>query len=87
MRRNLLALSSAAVLAVYTAGYERTKEAAERFANETEHRKRPPLPITTEAAPATFAPVANKTPTPAPTKSKPKASGEIERERAISAGD
>src|SRR5579862_1340454 len=38
---SLLALSSAAVLAVYAAGYVRTRAAAERFAAQTEARVRP----------------------------------------------
>jgi uncharacterized protein with FMN-binding domain len=40
---SLLALSSAAVLAVYTAGYTRTRAAADRFAAQSEAR-RPLLP-------------------------------------------
>jgi uncharacterized protein with FMN-binding domain len=46
----LVALSSAAVLAVYTAGYIRTKSAADRFALQAEAR-RPAIP-----APATTGP-------------------------------
>ena len=36
---SLLALSSAAILAVYTAGYSRTRSAADRFAVQTEGRR------------------------------------------------
>lgn len=42
---SLLALSSAAVLAVYAAGYVRTRAAAERFAEQTEARVRPPFTV------------------------------------------
>src|SRR5690348_5861297 len=64
MKRNLLALGSAAVLAVYTAGYERTKEAAARFADETEHRRRPPqpAPLPTAPTPTTMPAVAKAAP-------------------------
>jgi uncharacterized protein with FMN-binding domain len=53
LSNSLVALSSAAVLAVYTAGYVRTKSAADRFALQAETR-RPVIP-----APATAAPVAS----------------------------
>jgi uncharacterized protein with FMN-binding domain len=44
--RSLIALSSAAIVAVYTAGYMRTRAAAERFDEPTEPRRpgRPPAP-------------------------------------------
>ena len=44
--RSLVALSSAAIVAVYTAGYMRTRAAAERFDEPTEPRNpsRPPAP-------------------------------------------
>jgi uncharacterized protein with FMN-binding domain len=42
---SLLALSSAAVLAVYAAGYVRTRAAAERFAEQTEARVRPAFTV------------------------------------------
>ena len=35
---NLVTMSSAAILAVYAAGYERTKPAADRFALESVHQ-------------------------------------------------
>ena len=55
---SLVALGSAAVLAVYTAGYVRTKSAADRFALQAEMRRPAvpdppaagPAPVTTEAA-------------------------------------
>jgi uncharacterized protein with FMN-binding domain len=47
---SLLALSSAAVLAVYTAGYLRTKPAADRFALQAAVR-RPPVPSLSDTAP------------------------------------
>lgn len=47
---NLVALGSAAVIAVYAAGFARTREAAARFAHESaERRSRPPVK---EIAPA-----------------------------------
>jgi len=51
LSNGLLALSSAAVLAVYTAGYLRTKSAADRFAVQAATR-RPvvPAPATTAAS-------------------------------------
>jgi len=42
---SLLALSSAAVLAVYAAGYVRTRAAADRFAQQTEARVRPAFAV------------------------------------------
>jgi uncharacterized protein with FMN-binding domain len=67
---SLVALSSAAVLAVYTAGYLRTKPAADRFAIQAAAR-RPTMP-----APPVAAPVSSPAPqesvamaTPPPTKS------------------
>ena len=54
----LVALSSAAVLAVYAAGYVRTKSAADRFTLQAESR-RPVIP-----APATVAPPTNLLPPP-----------------------
>ena len=49
---SLVALSSAAVLAVYTAGYVRTKSAAERFEVQAATR-RPVIPAPAAAAPPT----------------------------------
>jgi uncharacterized protein with FMN-binding domain len=51
---SLVALSSAAVLAVYTAGYLRTKSAADRFALQASTR-RPVIPAPAAAAPGSLA--------------------------------
>jgi len=48
---NLLALSSAAILAVYTAGYSRTQSAANRLAVQSEQR-RPAIPIARDSEPS-----------------------------------
>ena len=48
---SLLALSSAAVLAVYAAGYVRTRAAAERFAEQTEARIRPTVALPVSGVP------------------------------------
>ena len=48
---SLLALSSAAVLAVYAAGYVRTRAAAERFATQTEARVRPAFHVAPAGGP------------------------------------
>src|SRR4051812_15133474 len=56
LSNSLVALSSAAVLAVYTAGYVRTKSAADRFAIQAATR-RPVIP-----APAMGAPVSSPAP-------------------------
>lgn len=53
---SLLALSSAAVLAVYAAGYTRTRAAADRFTHEAEAR-RPVVPARPAAAAAPAGPV------------------------------
>jgi uncharacterized protein with FMN-binding domain len=42
LRHNLVALGSAVVLTVYAAGYERTADAARRFANDGDDRPPPP---------------------------------------------
>jgi uncharacterized protein with FMN-binding domain len=60
----LVALSSAAVLAVYAAGYQRTKTAADRFAVQAEGR-RPALP-----APPTAAPPVSLSPATPPASSR-----------------
>lgn len=71
---SLLALSSAAVLAVYTAGYLRTKPAADRFASQAAVRRpagpspvhtAPPLPQSA-AVLVTAAPLASPTSAAAP---------------------
>jgi uncharacterized protein with FMN-binding domain len=50
VKTSLVALSSAAVLSVYGAGYVRTRAAAERFAEEPV-RRRPAAPAVIQAAP------------------------------------
>jgi uncharacterized protein with FMN-binding domain len=58
MRKNLVALGSAAAFTVYSAGYFRTREAAERFAGESVQRRGavamtpPPTGAAVPAAPA-----------------------------------
>jgi uncharacterized protein with FMN-binding domain len=56
VKNNLVVLGSAAVLAVYAAGYQRTRAAAEKFATESADRRRPSATATPvappEAAPA-----------------------------------
>ena len=54
---SLVALSSAAVLAVYAAGYTRTRGAAAKFETQTAERRPAPMP-----APAAPAPPANEPP-------------------------
>ena len=79
VKNNLVALGSAAVVAVYAAGYARTRDAAARFADETRDRPRiPPAkhdaplidspPVKTEGAPVERAPASPpvaKAPAPA----------------------
>jgi uncharacterized protein with FMN-binding domain len=75
----LLALSSAAVLAVYAAGYVRTRAAADRFAEQTEARVRPMMEAPRAAAPpAVFEPAA---PTPAILPAAPKRATEKKRRK------
>jgi uncharacterized protein with FMN-binding domain len=63
---SLLALSSAAVLAVYAAGYDRTKAAATRFTVQAEERR--PAP----SAPAAVSPRESaRLPLPAPEQASP----------------
>ena len=65
--RPLIALSSAAIVAVYTAGYMRTRAAVERFDEPTEpgRQSRTPAPHATDA-PHVEARVAIHAPSPAP---------------------
>ena len=63
---SLLALSSAAVLAVYAAGYTRTRAAADRFTHEAEAR-RPVIP----APPADAVPARSVEPAPIATATTP----------------
>lgn len=73
MSNGLVALSSAAILAVYTAGYSRTRAAAEKLAVQSDER-RPvrPIPAPVPAA-ATPAPAVAPTPAVPPPVEKPKA--------------
>jgi uncharacterized protein with FMN-binding domain len=52
VKNNLVALGSAAVLAVYAAGYQRTRAAAEKFATESADRRRPSATAKPVAPPA-----------------------------------
>jgi len=73
----LVALSSAGVVAVYAAGFYRTKAAADRLAEADAHRQRPevapvdPAPQPPQAQPVTFAlptrPAPDRQPSGAPT--------------------
>jgi uncharacterized protein with FMN-binding domain len=75
LSNGLIALSSAAVLAVYTAGYLRTKSAADRFAVQAATR-RPvvPAPATTAASVSLPAPA----PVPVPAASRAEAPAPLE---------
>ena len=42
IKHNLVALGTAAVVAVYAAGYERTRSAAQRFADAVPKADKPP---------------------------------------------
>jgi len=71
---SLLALSSAAVLAVYAAGYVRTRAAADRFTVQAEGR-RPviPPPDSSSAPPPVVAPISTPAPPkPEATRKKPR---------------
>jgi uncharacterized protein with FMN-binding domain len=77
---SLLALSSAAVLAVYAAGYTRTRAAADRFAAQTEARRPAPREPRADATPHA-APAERLTPpAPAPAARK-RIDGGTARER------
>jgi hypothetical protein len=45
VRHNLVAIGTAAVLTVYSAGYARTREAAKRFAEADQAARRPMAPV------------------------------------------
>jgi len=66
----LLTLSSAAILAVYAAGYERTNPAAERFAAQLAQR-RAPLPVVERLAAAPAPPAAISPALPSDVKPRP----------------
>jgi uncharacterized protein with FMN-binding domain len=80
---SLLALSSAAILAVYTAGYSKTRSAADKFSAQTEERRPPTELARVETSPPATLPAqaVQRTPTvsepkreaaPAPVLSPPK---------------
>jgi uncharacterized protein with FMN-binding domain len=85
LKNNLVALGSAAVVAVYAAGYARTREAAERFAVEDSQRRQeyerhaPPAPVApvpvaaepTKDTSTHATPPARETVTPKHTPAKP----------------
>jgi len=75
---SLLALSSAAIFAVYSAGYSRTQSAANRFA--AADGRRPPIPIARASEP-----VVRITASPAPVASESKPEVALRRERPVSA--
>ncbi len=67
VRHNLVAIGTAAVLTVYTAGYARTRDAARRFAEADLAVRRPIAPERPVGDSSTGQPpVATETPTPAP---------------------
>jgi len=68
---SLVTLSSAAILAVYAAGYERTTPAANRFAAQTAQRRAPVVNETPVVLPNATAPVQMASAAPAPVVSKP----------------
>src|SRR5437763_1700419 len=68
----LVALSSAAVLAVYTAGYLRTRPATARFEVQTAERRPAVQPVLWEVRPETPAPEPVSASAPAPVRSVPK---------------
>ena len=87
---SLLALSSAAVLAVYAAGYVRTRAAAERFAEQTEARVRPAFAVPATVTPNAVTPsaatsVAPAAPTPIPSPKKPRRKKTVELVAPVSA--
>ena len=65
VRHNLVALGTAAVLTVYTAGYARTRDAARRFAEADLAARRPVAP-SRPVSDSSVTPVASVTETPAP---------------------
>jgi len=75
----LLALSSSAVLAVYAAGYVRTRAAADRFAQQTDARVRPLVVATRPAVPAPAA--LTSIAAPAPVTVPPRAGAERAHDR------
>jgi uncharacterized protein with FMN-binding domain len=80
---NLVALSSAAVLAVYTAGYHRTGSAADGFAAQAARRRAAAPVVASTGAPIAETPRAEATPAvrlppaPQPRKADPRASSTL----------
>jgi uncharacterized protein with FMN-binding domain len=72
IKHNLVALGSAAVLAVYAAGYSRTRAAAQRFATESADR-RPQSPSPPMVAPPEIKPEPKAEPIARDTTAKPAA--------------
>jgi uncharacterized protein with FMN-binding domain len=72
VRHNLVAIGTAAVLTVYTAGYARTRDAARRFAEADLAARRPIAPGRPVVDSASAQPSdVNETPTPTPVTEKP----------------
>ncbi len=65
---SLLTLSSAAILAVYAAGYERTGPAADRFARQAEHRRAAAAPVSASVAGPAVLDEVSAAPSPSPKK-------------------
>jgi uncharacterized protein with FMN-binding domain len=85
LKSNLVALGSAAVLAVYSAGYARTRTAAERFADESRGRRAPERP-SAEGAPFAVVPHTDTVAAaPPPTANDAKSAVEPVPERIASA--
>jgi uncharacterized protein with FMN-binding domain len=90
---SLVTLSSAAILAVYAAGYERTAPAAERFAAQIAQRRTPPvletkaaLPVAIKAqAVAASIPVVTAAVSPTPAAAKKSAAAPAEAKPAKAA--
>jgi len=63
---SLLALSSAAIVAVYSAGYERTRASAQRFSVQADARRPAPISPPAAASPPVASSVPSLVPAPAP---------------------
>jgi uncharacterized protein with FMN-binding domain len=72
-RHNLVAIGTAAVLTVYSAGYARTRDAAKRFAEADLAARRPIVPVISvpdSAVPVSHESTVIETPPPAPSKTR-----------------